>query len=180
VSLKINSLGIIKASGGVFNRVGEAIDDLLKGHDNVAAQLSTDPNGGDIVPPPISGLQVQHMGNGLINVQITDNAAISRAINYHIEYAPADASGNPNFTSPQGWSPGPWRTDTRILPNGTYYFRGYSQYPAGGPPSSPVLAQGPIQVTGSSSLALLPSQASGTGKPGTGGGHGSGKTITRS
>lgn len=175
----IKSLNAIKAAGGIFSHVGEAIDDLLGAHSNVARNLASDPNGADNVPPNIAGIQVQHLGNGLVDISITDNAKISRAINYHVEYAAANSSGNPDFTNPRGLLLGPWRTGTVALPNGNWFFRAYSQYPAGGPPSSPVLAQGVIVVSGGAALSLYPSQASGTGNPSTGGGHGSGKTITR-
>lgn len=155
------------------NRIAEAMDDFLKGHSNVAKQLATDPNGGNVVPANVSQVQAQHLGNGVVDVSITDNSPIARAINYHVEY---DSSSE--FTNPRGAHLGPWRTGTVVLPNGNWHVRAYSQYPAGGPPSDPVYA-GMVTVAGAASGSLFPSQSSGTGKPQQGGGQGSGKVIQR-
>jgi hypothetical protein len=158
-----------------LTRVAEAIDDLLRGHSNTSAQLANDPNGSDVVPSPISQLQVQHLGTGQIDVAIIDNnPRLVRAVHYHLEY-----DTDPNFTNPRGRDLGPWRTAEFLLPNGTWHFRAYPQYPAGGSPALPVRAPGPIVVSGSASLSLFPAQGSGTGTPKTGGGHGAGRTITR-
>jgi len=172
--LVIKSLSAIKQNP-TLPRVGEAMDDLLRGSNNVAAQLSTDPNGADIVPANVGQVQAQHLGAGQIDIAITDNSSISRAINYFAEY-----SQDPNFTNPYTLPMGPSRNNhTLILPNGTWYVRGFSQYPAGGSPSSPVNAPRPIVVSGSSAVPLFPSQGSGTGLPSTGGGSGAGKTVSR-
>lgn len=172
-SLVVKSLAYIRQDPKL-TRVAEAISDLLIGHNNVALQLSSDPNGNDVVPENIAQLQVQHLGNGLVDIAIVDNSNISRAIEYHVEY-----STDPAFTNPRGIHLGAWRTGTHVLPNGIYYFRAYSQYPAGGPPSQPIPAQLPVTVANSATLPLFPSQASGTGKPNSGGGFGSGKVLSR-
>jgi hypothetical protein len=157
--------------------LAECIDDLVMAHDNVSKQLATDPNGSEIVPPNIAMVQAQHLGNGLVDLAITDNAPISRAINYHVEY-----DSTPNFTNPRGATLGPWRTGTIFLPNGTWFFRAYSQYPAGGGPNTPVIAPGSLVINVKDGAAgpLFASQGSGTGKPQQGGGQGSGKLIQRS
>jgi hypothetical protein len=156
-------------------RIGEAMDDLKSASNNLAHQLATDPNGkADVIPAQVAQVQAQHLGNGLVDVSITDNSSLSRAINYHVEYS-ADAG----FTNPRGAPLGPWRTGTIVLPNGTWYIRAYSQYPAGGPPSNPVNAQSPIVVSEAATGVLFASQGSGTGTPNSGGGAGSGKTISR-
>lgn len=174
-SLIVRSLNYIRQTPAPEgNRIAEAVDDLLTGHNNLAHQLSTDPNGKEVIPPNIAGLQVQHLGNGNIDVAITDNAPISRAIEYHVEY-----STDPSMASPRGRSLGSWRTGEFSLPNGQWYFHAYSQYPAGGKPSLPVRAQGSLVVTGSSAISLFPSQSSGTGRPGQGPAQGSGKVISR-
>lgn len=172
-SLIIKSLATIKQNPAL-TRVGEAMDDFLKGHNNVAKQLATDPNGGEVVPAQVAAVQAQHLGNGMVDISITDNSPIARAINYHVEYDSSSA-----FSNPRGTTLGPWRTGTVVLPNGNWHVRGYSQYPAGGPPSAPVYA-GMITVTGSAPGTLFTSQGSGTGKANQGGGQGSGKTIQRS
>lgn len=172
-SLIVRSLNHIRQIPEL-TRVAEAIDDLLKGHDNVAAQLATNPNGANVIPENIAQIQAKHLGNGLVDFSITDNSSVSRAIEYHVEY---DTS--PSFTNPRGLSLGPWRNGSVPMPNGIYYVRAYSQYPAGGPPSKPISAQGTVVVSNSATLPLLTSQGSGTGNPHAGGGFGSGKTITR-
>jgi hypothetical protein len=171
--LLIKSLSSIKQDP-TLKRTGEAFDDIVSGTSNLAAQLSADPGGADITPANVAQVTAQHLGNGLVDVAIVDNSSISRAINYHVEY---DTS--PSFSvNPRGQSLGPWRNGSVTLPNGTWYVRGYSQYPNGGPPSAPIVNPSPITVTGSAALPLLSSQGSGTGKAGQGG-SGSGKTLTR-
>lgn len=172
-SLNVKSLNHIRQEPAL-QRVAEAIDDLLKGHSNVANQLSTDPNGGDVVPPNVASLHVQHLGGGHVDIAITDNAKITRAIEYHLEY-----TTEKSWTNPRGRTLGSWRTAEFTLPNGVWNFRAYSQFPAGGPPSTPVYCQGTVTVTDGNAIPLMPSQGSGTGLPKTGGGAGAGKTITR-
>lgn len=165
-----------------FNRLqqqdgkhAEIISDLLKAHGNVAAQLATDPNGADVVPPRIAQVEASHLGNGLIDVAITDNGKIVRAVSYFIEYDTTES-----FTNPRVIDLGSTRNSPPfVLPNGTYFFRAYSQYKAGGPPSEPVIASDSITITGGASGTLLSSQASGTGHPSKGGGFGAGKTLNR-
>jgi hypothetical protein len=172
--LTIKSLGSIKADPDK-TRIGEAFDDAATGINNLAAQLGADPNGGDVSPAQIAQVQVQHLGNGQIDIAILDNSSLSRAINYFAEY-----SQSPGFTNPYTLPMGPSRNNhTLFLPNGVWYFRGFSQYPAGGPPSSPVSAASGVVVSGSNSGVMYPAQGSGTGKPNTGGGQGAGKTLTR-
>lgn len=171
--LLVKSLSIIKQDPSTV-RVGEAFDDAITGINSLSAQLGTDPNGADITPANVAQVEAQHLGNGLVDVAITDNSSLSRAINYYVEY---DTS--PNFTgNPRGVAIGPLRNGSIFLPNGTYYIRAYSQYPAGGPPSKPVMFSKPVLVSGSAAMPLLASQGSGTGKPGQAG-QGAGKTITR-
>lgn len=171
--------------------LGEALDDLINAHDNTSSQLQNDPNGADIVPPQLSSLQVTTASatlpvsggatvvvGGGAHLSIVDNSKIGRAVHYFVEY-----DTDPNFTNPWVEHFGPARNRMISLPNGTYFFKAYSQYPAGGPPqpaSKHVYASGPIVISGSPFPALLPSQASGTGMPGTGGGHGAGRVIKRS
>jgi hypothetical protein len=171
--LLVKSLSVIKQNPQTV-RQGEAFDDVSSGINSLANQLGADPNGADVIPANVAQVQAQHLGNGLVDVAITDNSNVPRAIDYHVEY---DTS--PAFTNPRGQTLGPWRNGQFTLPNGTYYVRGYSQIRTGGPPSSPVNAQIPVVVTGSATQPLSVSQGSGTGKPNTGGGAGAGKTITR-
>jgi hypothetical protein len=167
--------------------LGEALDDVSTAIDNLSSAVSNDPNGSDVGPPQVGQVNVStgpqsvtdSVGNlvplgGGAHVTITDNSKITRAITYHLEY---DTS--PHFTNPQYEFLGPGRGRMLSLPNGTYYVRAYSQYAAGGPPSGPVLASQPVTITNSPFPPLLPSQASGTGAPNSGGGYGAGKTLSR-
>lgn len=149
-------------------KYAEAFDDHSRAHQNVAAQLATDPNGSPIVPAAPALIQVQEM-NGFVDLAITDNSPISRAINYFLEI-----SSTPGFENPRTVPLGPSRNYHTTLPNGTYSLRARAQYPAGGPASSPTPAT-TITITTSAigTLALFPSQGSGTG------GGGAGASITR-
>lgn len=171
--LIVKSLGFIKTVSGL-TRVGEAIDDLLTGHSNISAQLASDPNGANIVPANVAQVSAQHLGNGLVDVALTDNSEVSRAISYFV-----DVDSSPNFTAnPRTYTNGPVRNISMTLPNGTWYLQGYSQYQHGGPPSTPVRFPQPIVVSGSASLPLLPAQGGGTGAAGRAG-QGAGPTVSR-
>jgi hypothetical protein len=173
-SLRVTRLAHIKNTP-TLTPVGEAMDDIVNGIQNHAAATTTDPNGADIIPVNVSIVQAQHVGNGQIDIAITDNSSLSRSINYFVDY-----SMDSNFTNPYTLSLGPSRNNhTLVLPNGTWYFQGYSQYVHGGPPSNPVRVRLPVAVTGSSSGKLFSSQGSGTAKPSTGGGQGAGKANLR-
>lgn len=157
----IRNLSILKQQSP---RLGEAFDDLVTPLDNITNQLGSNPNGGNVVPAPVAQVQAQHLGNGVIDIAITDNSSVSRAINYYAEY-----SQSPSFSNYYTHVMGPSRNSHSLtLPNGTWYLRGRSQYPAGGSASVPISASGPVVVTGSSKVALFPSQGSGTGGGGAG------------
>jgi hypothetical protein len=173
LKLTIKSLSAVKQNPATV-RIGECFDDASTGINNLAAQLGSDPNGSDVTPAKVAQVMAQHLGNGLVDVAITDNSSLSRAVNYYVEY---DTS--PDFSNnPRGTALGSYRNGQVTLPNGTYWVQAYSQYPAGGPPSKPVMFPQPIMVTGSAGLPLLNSQGSGTGKPGQAG-QGAGKTVAR-
>lgn len=149
-------------------KTAEAVDDLVRAHQNIGAQLASDPNGSPITPAVPGQIQIQQQ-NGFVDLVIIDNSPISRAINYFVEI-----STTPGFQNPRTVPNGPSRNYHTTLPNGTFYFRVRSQYPAGGPASAPSMA---VSVTIASSvigtLTLFASQGSGTG------GGGAGQTITR-
>lgn len=134
---------------------------------NQAQQAGTNPNGAPLVPASPGAIQVQASG-GLVDVQITDKSPILRAIQYYVE-----VDTDPNFTNPRLVASGPGRNFLFTLPNGTFYVQVLSQYPQGGPPSSPLKWPNAVTITGSVSMTLLGSQGAGTG------GGGAGKTINR-
>lgn len=171
--ITVKSLNSVKQNPAT-TLVGECLDDHSTGINNLAANLGADPNGSEVTPADVAQVSAQHLGNGLVDVAITDNSSLARAINYFVEY---DTS--PNFTAnPRGTALGPYRNGQFQLPNGTYYIQAFSQYPNGGAPSKPVRFQSPIVVTGSGSQPLLRSEGSGTGKSGAAG-QGAGKALTR-
>lgn len=173
--VNIRQLSAIRNSETVKGfQVAEAFDDMAIAVQNIAVQIAAQPNGATLTPPNISAVNVQSSGM-LVDITIEDNGPIGRAINYHVEYDTV-----PSFSNPRGADLGAWRNFTIPLPNGTYYFRAYSQYAAGGPPSAAVnCASNPIVVGGGVVLALLKSQASGTAFPDEGGAAGAGKEIGR-
>jgi hypothetical protein len=146
-----------------FPKHAEAFDSLITAHENVAAQLATDPNGSPITPAVPAQLVVQHQ-NGFVDMAVVDNSPISRAINYYVELA-----DNEGFSGYHTIPLGPSRNGHDLLPNGNWWLRVRSQYPAGGPASAPSQAVA-ISIGGSpiGALTLLPSQGSGTGGGGAG------------
>lgn len=147
---------------------GEAFGSLQQAHGAIAIQLGADPNGAEVVPTQPAAFRVQAAGN-LVDFEITDNSpTLLRSIQYFVEYGT-----DQNFTNPRVHSLGPSRNGTMSLPPGTYYFRVRSQYPHGGPASSPNTFSQPVIITSGTAMTLFPSQGAGTG------GGGAGKTITR-
>ena len=171
--LTVKSLNMVKQNPAT-TQTGECLDDVSTGINNLAANLGADPNGADVTPSAVAQVEAQHLGNGLVDVAITDNSSLSRAISYF-----ADIDTSPNFTTnPRTYTNGPSRNISALLPNGTYFVQVYSQYPNGGPPSKPVRFPTRIVVTGSATQPLLSSKGSGTGRPGAAG-QGAGKSLTR-
>jgi hypothetical protein len=173
-TLRVTKLVHIKNTPAL-TPVGEAFDDVLRGIQNHAAATTTDPNGADIIPSAVAMVQAQHVGNGQIDLAITDNSSLSRSINYFLDY-----STDPGLSNPYTVAIGPSRNYHGLtLPNGTWYIQAYSQYVHGGPPSRPVRVSSPIIVTGSHKGTFFAPQGSGTGGPRTGGGQGAGKVNLR-
>lgn len=154
-------------------KLSEAFDDVGNAIGNVANQTASDPNGTDITPSPIGGIKAIHHGSGLMDISITDNGKIQRAVDYVVEM-----SDNQNFSNSRVIHFSPSRNVTPFtLPNGNWYFKGYHQYRFGGPPSKPVVS-GPVKVTGSVDAALLPGQGCGVARAGSTG-EGAGLTVSR-
>jgi hypothetical protein len=165
--LKINNLDYIRQDDKFYH---EAFNNVQNGFSALSTQLGSDPNGSDVVPPQIGQVNVSQT-KGFVDVAITDNGSIARAINYYLEIA-TDAG----FSTARVYSLGPSRNWDKVLPNGTYWIRAYSQYPAGGPPSAAVnYGLNPVVISASviGNHILQGTQGSGTG------GGGAGKTITR-
>lgn len=143
-------------------------------------------------PTPVDNTQVQ--GTLLNNVLTapgeilhfvhTHNTPLERGIRYITEI-----DTDPNFPSPHPIDKGSSRSGFIHLPalDGTgspagYYLRVIPQLPGSAPQKPTVFGglEGPTKIvmTGSTNMALLPSQAGGTAKPGQGG-QGMGKVQAR-
>jgi hypothetical protein len=154
-------------------KLAEAFEDLGDSVGNVANQVASSPDGSDITPPKIGQVQAQHVGGGALDIAITDNSKVQRAVEYFVEYAP-----NPGFSGSRYLHLVSSRNGTVMVPNGRWYVKAYSQYRFGGPPSE-AITSGPISVTGSVvTQALLATQGCGTGQPGQTG-TGAGTEISR-
>ena len=155
---------------------------------NVALhQAGVDMKGQRAAPPPIAGINVA-AGSDHVHVTINDPSQISKNVQYFVEYSAND----PTFAQPHVEHLGATRGKVLALPakNGsgatqTYYFRAYSQYPGSNPQTKHQYfgqrgAPTAVTLTGTSTLNLLPSPGSGTGRAdGTQGGAGLGPVLTR-
>jgi hypothetical protein len=152
-------------------------------------QAGVDVKGKVQAPPPIAGLSVA-AGSDHVHVTINDPSQINKNVQYFVEYSAND----PTFAQPHVEHLGASRGRVMALPAKnslgalqTYYFRAYSQY-FGSDPQPPAKhkyfgALGnptAVTLTGSSTLTLLPSPGSGTGRAdGTQGGAGLGYVLAR-
>jgi len=144
-------------------------------------------------PPPVDGIDIKGTFAGstvtvpgeLLHWTIQHNAPLQRGIQYVTEI-----DTDPSFSNPHSFDHGCSRSGFAMLPtlddNGdqlTYYMRVIAQY-HGSAPTTPTVhggVLGPIgiQMTGTTQMSLLPSQTSGTAKPGQGG-QALGKVASRS
>lgn len=164
--IQIKNYSHIKAS---TPRTAEAFDSVNNAVGNMALQTGASIDGSQLVPTPPASISVQNSA-GQLYFTITDQSPISRAINYYVEISSSQGFVNP-LTVPLQAS----RFGHLLVPNGTYFVRARSQYPAGGAASAPCSA---VEVTVSTSVLGAGSLPDSTGA-GTGGG-GAGATVTRS
>lgn len=138
-------------------------------------------------PPPIASLNVA-AGSDHVHVTINDPSVINKNVQYMIEYS----VGDPSFATPHVEDLGASRGRIIALPaktgagaTQTYYFRAYSQYAGSDPQTKKAYfgsagAPTAVTLTGTSTLNLLPSQGSGTGRAdGSQGGAGIGFVLQR-
>lgn len=149
--------------------------------------LGMDTKGKNNPPPPIAGLNVA-AGSDHVHVTINDSAPINKNIQYFVEWSANDASFAQPHVEHLGASRGrvlalPAKSGSGVLQN--YYFRAYSQYLGSDPQPRQTyfgsrIAPTVVNLTGASTLNLLPSQGSGTGRQdGTQGGSGLGAVLNR-
>lgn len=166
--------------------LGEALRKLQEGTNNMGQNAAIDPAGTIPPPPPVQELIVKTNGNGLVHAVINDNNAIQKNLHYFVEY-----DTNPAFPQPHVAHLGASRSMNPItLPANddhgnpqSFYFRAYSQYPAGHP--GDVVHFGGTTPTavnpgGTQNMTLIPSTGSGTApSDGQRGGSGFGKVLFR-
>jgi hypothetical protein len=167
--------------------LGKLLEQLIDGLNGVANHVGVDPTGKVKPPDPHQALNIA-AGSDHVHVTITDNSKVKKNVNYFVEWSAND----PAFANPHVEALGPSRGKVLPLPakdgGGVpiqYYFKSYSQYPGSDPQSrhtffGPKFAPTPVTLTGASTLALLPSAGSGTGKPdGSQSGSGLGRVLER-
>lgn len=166
----IPNLPYIRSIPVFGSRLVETLSALKKQIGNVGQQTNALPTGESTPPPPqIHALSVVASG-GVAHVQITDENAIYRGINYHVRYAT-----DINFTHPITVPMGPSR-DIRI-PVGSQplFYQAFSDYPTSAP-SAPVFHGGaipvPVAAIGTEQPPIPLGQGSGTGYPSQLSGHG--------
>lgn len=147
-------------------RLFEALADLDGKISTLGQQVNGNPKGEPAAPPSVSGVNVTGQ-DGDLHVAIIDNSPIYRGIRYAVEHA-----DNPHFINPIVVPLHDTRNVTIRVGSQTRYVRAYSYYSSSGP-SSPVYYGGaqPTAVNGGGNgpgPRFLPSQGSGTGKPGVG------------
>lgn len=170
----------------IGNYLGDALQRLLSGVNNLGQHVAVDPAGIMPAPPPVQQLTVKSSGTGLVHAVINDNNKISKNLHYFVEY-----DTNPAFPQPHVKQLGVTRSmDPLTLPakddNGNpqkFYFRAYSQYQGGHPgPAVHFGGNTPTAVDpgGTQQMTLIPSTGSGTAQSsGQEGGSGFGKIQFR-
>lgn len=148
--------------------LGFLIESLFEGIDGVGSQLGVATKGFLQPPDPIKAINVS-AGSDHVHVTLHDPSPIRKGVQYFVEWAT-----NPAFAGAHVEDLGASRGKVLPLPakDGsnnqiTYYFRGGSQLHGSKPQPIRAVFGGkytptPIVLTGSSKLALLPSQGSGT------------------
>ena len=187
MAIDINKeLTFIRQIPQIGTYLGNAIEALTKGVNNLGQHVAVDPTGTIPPPPPIQQLTVKSNGTGLVHAVISDNNKISKNLHYFVEY-----DTDPSFKQPHVAHLGVSRSMQPLqLPplddNGKkqqFYFRAYSQYQGGHPgPGVHFGGNTPTAVDpgGSQMMTLIPSTGSGTAQStGQEGGSGFGKQQIR-
>ena len=179
-------MAFLRQVPSIGNYLGNALQLLQDGINNLGKNIAVDPSGTIPSPPTIQQLTVKTNGTGLVHGVINDSNPISKNLHYFIEY---DTS--PSFPQPHVIHLGASRSMSPVtLPaqddNGNsqkFYFRAYSQYP-GGHPGLAVHFGGTtptaVDPGGTQQMTLIPSTGSGTAQnTGQEGASGFGKVLTR-
>ena len=186
-----NEITILRKIPTVGQFLGQALQKLQDGANQLGENLGADPTQTVPAPPPIQGLTVKTDGSGNVHAVINDSSDIQRGIHYFLEVQQLPTSAPLTFSQPHVVQLGASRS---MLPtplpaqddNGNpvhYIFQGYSQYP-GGLPGPKVRFGGitptPVLPGGTGRATLLPSTGSGTAlNSGEQSGYGLGKNLFR-
>lgn len=151
--------------------VAEALEDAARPSQYIGRNVAANLDGSSNVPSTPSAITAKHIGGGLVDFSIQDQAT-HPAINYFVEVA-----DNPGFSNARVVHSSPSRNGMVFLPSGNWYMRTYSQYQYSGSVSNAGGSVPSTKVTVTGSIAtgtLLASQGSGTGTGSTpGAGFGS-------
>ena len=186
-----NEISILRKLPGVGQFLGQALQKLQDGANQLGQNIGADPTQTVPAPPPIQGLTVKTDGNGNVHGVINDSSDIQKGIHYFVEVQQLSTSAPLAFSQPHVIQLGASRTMPPMpLPaqddNGNpvkYIFQGYSQY-QGGLPGTKIRFGGttPTSVLpgGTGKATLLPSTGSGTAlNSGQQAGYGLGKNLFR-
>lgn len=186
-----NEITILRKIPGIGQFLGNALDRLQNGANQLGQNIGADPTQTLPAPPPIQGLTVKTDGNGNVHAVINDASDIQKGIRYFVEVQQLATAAPLTFSQPHVIHLGTSRTmPPTPLPatddNGNpvhYIFQAYSQLP-GGLPGQKVRFGGttptPVLPGGSGQATLLPSTGSGTAQnSGQQPGYGFGKQIFR-
>src|SRR5262249_23740881 len=100
----------------------ESLTHIVRALNRLGRATGVDPSGDIGAPAAIGRLEVS-AANGIFDLAITDNSAVSRGIFYFLE-----SDTTPGFTAPHVYFLGSSRNLRVLLGNQTLYWRGYSQY----------------------------------------------------
>lgn len=178
------------------HEIGYVLEDIIKAVNNLASNIGVSAVGKLAPPDPVDSIQVQGKmdsatntvtaSSEILHFTLGHNSAVKKGVQYISEI-----DTNPNFTQPHVLDHGASRSAFIQLPakdsSGnpqTYYLRSYPQYHGSDPGKRTVLGglngATKIQMTGSSSMDLLPSTGSGTANQnGQQGGKGLGTVLQR-
>jgi len=157
-------------------KLADSLQKIVDAVNNLAVGTGVDPAGATQPPAQLAAISVL-AADGIFDVALTDNSAVTRGISYF-----AESDTTPGFNAPHVYPLGPSRNLRIALGNLTLYWRAYSQY-LGSAPSTPVtFGSPPTAVAGGGSAGPAQQNSAGSGTAsGTGqqGGSGFGKTPTR-
>jgi hypothetical protein len=112
-----------------YTAIGEALDSLKTGVENMGQQLAVNPQGTTNAPAPPNAINVTANSSGIHRISLTDNNPRTRQVNYFVDF-----DTDPQFGNAQTEHLGVQRQ--RSIPQSMgktpVFYRGYCSYPSGG------------------------------------------------